>query len=130
MTFIMAKNTHDNFFKKVLSSKIMDNHYTWWLCRFEVFFKMKKIVKTCIIIIFLWVFLNNLYSLNSFQVFSHVTIRYFKHFHLNTLQTYNLSINFETKIEKSNIHYNIMCHCTTNDFIGFWINSLVLENRT
>jgi len=48
MTFIMAKNIHDN-----LSSEIMDNHYTWWLCHFEVFFKMKKIVKTCIIINFL-----------------------------------------------------------------------------
>jgi hypothetical protein len=86
------------------------------------FFKWKKIVKTCIIIISLWVLLNSLYLLNSFQFFSHVTI-YLKHFHVNTLQTYNLSINFETKIEKSSIHYNIMCPCTTNDSLDFeWIH--------
>jgi len=107
------------FLKKHLSSKIMDNHYTWWLCFFDVFFKMKTNSENMYNNKYFMSFFNSLYLLNSFQFFSHVTVIYLKHFHVNPLQTYNLSINFETKIEKSSIHYNIMCPCTTNDFIGF-----------
>jgi hypothetical protein len=73
----------------------------------------------------LWVLLNSLYSLNSFQFFSHVTVIYLKHFHVNTLQTYNLSINFETKTWKTkhSLQQNVSMytkwfHWILNEFIG------------
>jgi hypothetical protein len=73
----------------------------------------------------LWVLLNNLYSLNSFQILSHVTVIYLKHFHVNTLQTYNLSIKFETKTWKTkhSLQQNVSLsnkwfHWILNEFIG------------